>query len=163
MTARTCGALINSNSRAVIDVSAPCCSAIRAADSTSLLPLLLQPGLGKKNREGRRGGKRRKEGKSRRGERLQGEMGGWMDGCYNLGISICKAWSAPKTGFNSGFQHRFRFSTQESLCRSQKCFIAPRTCMALFLLALLEVLPGCSQIVRARLPSPLRPSACTAG
>lgn len=47
MTARTCGALINSNSRAVIDVSAPCCSAIRAADSTTLLLLLLQPRLGK--------------------------------------------------------------------------------------------------------------------
>lgn len=51
---------------------------------------------------------------------MEGWMGGWMeewmDGCHNLGVGICEAWSAPKTGFNSGFQSRFSFSTQESLC-----------------------------------------------
>lgn len=84
MTARTCGALINSNSRAVIDVSAPCCSAIRAADSTSLLPLLLQPGLGKGNTE-RGGEEENAERRERAGEEKQEKgcrarwVGGWMD------------------------------------------------------------------------------------
>jgi len=117
VTARTCGALINSNSRAVIDVSAPCCSAIRAAGSTLRLLLLLQSQL----RKGRRGGKSTEEGESRRRnrkgcrgrwtdermdgrktgrkeewmeERKDGRMDRWMegrmDGCSSLDASTCK-------------------------------------------------------------------------
>lgn len=63
MTARTCGALINSNSRAVMDVAAPCCSAAPAPRSGELPPLLLQPGPG--TEQGERGGneeRREREG-----------------------------------------------------------------------------------------------------
>lgn len=74
------------------------------------------PGWGRETRRGEekrkahKGGREQEEEKQEKGcgdGRMDGWMGagvdGWMDGCYNLGIDVCEAWSAPKAVFNSGF------------------------------------------------------------
>lgn len=121
MTARTCGALINSNSRAVMDVAAPCCSAAPEPRSSELLPLLLQPGPATQQGE----------------EELEKVVG--RDRCVFLSTSSRVRLSLQSHIFHPGF----------APCWSQKC-LSPQV-LALVLLVPLAVFPGSRQSGRARL------------